>query len=157
MTDAGLDVVERIERLESRAAIGDLVANYCHGFDQHELELFASVFHPDAGYLAGEAFGNYHGLEEIRRAATDVIWPAMPRTAHSTTNLVVEIAGDRATGRSSVVGEADDPDGNTAAFTANYEDIYERRNGTWKIAERRVVIRTFVGLSEEARQKLVDA
>ena len=157
MTDAALDLAERIERLESRGAIGDLVANYCHGLDKHELELFASVFHADAAYVAGGAFGSYRGLDEIRRAATDVIWGALPRTAHHTTNLVVAIDGDRATGRSDVAGEADDPDGNTAAFTATYDDVYERRDGVWKIAERHVEIRTFVGLPESVREQLADA
>lgn len=135
--------------LLSRFAIQDLVGNYCHGMDKHDLERFMALWHPDARFLPGEPFGNFHGADEIRRAVTELVWPGLPKTRHATINLVVEIDGDRATGLSDVIGSATTPDGITAAVDASYEDSYERRDGVWRFAERRIVVHDFSGLGDD--------
>lgn len=151
MTDNDPTLAERIDLLESRAALTDLVANYCHGMDRHDLDLFLSIWHTDAEFLPGEPFGAFHGVEEIKRATTDLIWAGLPNTRHLTMNFVPKIDGDRATGRADVSGEATDPTGTTAVISASYEDVFERRDGVWRISERRIVVHSFSGFDDDWR------
>src|SRR5438445_712376 len=53
---------ERIQVLEDREAIREVIANYCHGVDEHDQALFLSIWTEDAGYLIGEPLGDHHGL-----------------------------------------------------------------------------------------------
>ncbi|WP_280342004.1 nuclear transport factor 2 family protein [Nocardia neocaledoniensis] len=151
MPDNELSLVERIDLLESRAALNDLVANYCHGMDKHDLDLFLSIWHPDAEFLPGEPFGAFRGTNEIKRATTDLIWTGLPHTRHLTMNFVPQIDGDRAIGRADVSGEATDPSGTTAVISASYEDVFERRDGVWRISERRIIVLSFSGFGEDWR------
>lgn len=95
----------RLDLLASRWAIHDLVSNYCHGMDKHDLERFSSVWHEDARFMPGEQFGVFEGRAAIERAAQELIWPGLPTTRHHTVNLVVTFDGDdKATGLSDVSG-----------------------------------------------------
>ena len=46
-------LVARIDELESRAALRDLVSDYCIGFDTHDWERFISIWHADAVWEIG--------------------------------------------------------------------------------------------------------
>src|SRR5688572_32818921 len=46
-------LARRIDELESRAAIRDLVTDYCLGFDAHDWDRFISIWHPDAVWEIG--------------------------------------------------------------------------------------------------------
>lgn len=141
--------IDTLEDVRSRLEIQDLVANYCHGMDKHDLERFMALWHPDAEFLPGEPFGNFRGADEIRRAVTELVWPSLPRTRHATVNLVVTLDGERATGLADVIGSATTPDGVTATVDATYEDLYERRDGVWRFAVRRIVVHDFSGLADD--------
>ena len=45
----------KLDELESRAAIRDLVTDYCQGFDNHNWEQFISIWHEDAVWEILEA------------------------------------------------------------------------------------------------------
>ncbi|WP_084027735.1 nuclear transport factor 2 family protein [Mycobacterium avium] len=141
--------LDTLNEIRSRLLIQDLVANYCHGMDKHDLDLFMALWHPEAEFLPGEPFGNFYGADEIRRAVTELVWPGLPRTRHWTVNLVVKIDGDQATGLADVIGSATTPDGVMASVDATYEDRYERRDGVWCFVRRRIVVHEFTGLAED--------
>ncbi len=135
----------RVDTLESRSAIRDLVSDYCHGFDKRDFERFLSIWWEDCNWDIGPPFGAFEHHDGIRTAVHEVLWPAWSHTLHLTTNLRVEFADrDHASGicdvqcMGSLAGET-----TCTVVGASYFDDYERRGGAWKILRRQVRIHYF--------------
>ena len=138
-----LSLEARVDRIESRTRIDELVAGYCEGVDRKDLAKFSSLWHDDAEYLIGAGRGDFHGLEEIVRFP-DVAAKAWRETYHWTTNHVVAFSGDdEATGRSDCLAMCTHHSGQVSFVSATYLDVYQRRDGNWRFT-RREVIRWFV-------------
>lgn len=142
-TEASL--LERIDRLESRAAIAELAFNYCHGFDKRDFDRFLSIWWDDCVWNIGPPFGQFVGHEGIHRAVHDVLWPAWDESHHLTTNNVIQFeTADRARSLCDV-----DCVGRLAGESvcqmvgATYADLLERRAGVWRIKQRDVAIHYF--------------
>jgi len=150
MTDQAttLSLEARLDQIESRTAINDLVAGYCEGVDRRDLDKFMSLWHEDAAYLIPGGRGDFYGTEGIRQSQ-EVIKAAWKQTFHWTTNHTVKFESpNRATGRSDCYAMCQHPDGERVSFVGcTYEDKYERRDGAWKFAER-YVNRWFVSAGE---------
>ncbi|MEX2236129.1 MAG: nuclear transport factor 2 family protein [Dehalococcoidia bacterium] len=129
---------ERVQELEWREAIRRLIADYCHGVDKHDVDRFMNIWQEDAAWEIGGPFGDYYGKAEVRHCLVDLIWPALPETHHWTTNLVLEFDGSSAKGMCDVDCTATDSEGRPLLIAASYFDDYERRDGDWKIAKRKV-------------------
>lgn len=147
MTDqqAQIDaLVQRIDELESRAALRDLVTDYCQGFDGHDWDRFIGIWHANAVWDIGPPFGVFEGHEGIHRAVHEVLYPVWRETHHLTTNLRLEFADpDHARGVCDVDCMGATKDDVVQMVGATYTDDFERRHGTWKIAKRSVVIHYF--------------
>ncbi|UCG72877.1 MAG: nuclear transport factor 2 family protein [Chromatiales bacterium] len=147
MTDqqAQIDaLLRRVDELESRAALRDLVTDYCQGFDGHDWDRFIGIWHPDAVWDIGPPFGVFEGHEGIHRAVHEVLYPVWRETHHWTTNLRVEFTdADHARGVCDVDCMGATKDDVVQMVGATYTDDFERRDGTWKIAKRSVVIHYF--------------
>lgn len=124
---------DRLDRLESRAEITRLVHEYCHGADTRDLRRFLGVWHPDARWES--AGSSVTGVDAILEAI-EAQWARLPETRHLSANLVIDLDGDRATGQSAVLIAVAFPDGARARYTRTYDDVYERREGQWRIATR---------------------
>ena len=134
----------RLAELESRAALRDLVTDYCRGFDTHNWEQFISIWHEDAIWEIGPPFGTFEGHEGIRSAVIDVLYPAWRETHHLASNLNVSFNGpDNAQGICDVDCMGATADDIVQMISATYADNLERRDGVWKIAKRHVVIHYF--------------
>ena len=48
----------RLEQLENRFAMQDLVSDYCLGFDKRDFGRFLAIWWPDARWEIGPPFGN---------------------------------------------------------------------------------------------------
>lgn len=137
-------LVRRIDELESRATLRDLVTDYCIGFDTHDWDRFISIWHKDAVWDIGPPFGSFDGHEGIRKAVFDVLYPVWRETHHLTTNLRLTFAdADRAYGTCNVDCMGATKDNVVKMISATYTDNFERRNKVWKIAKRGVVIHYF--------------
>ena len=137
-------LIGRIDELESRAALRDLVTDYCIGFDSHDWERFISIWHADAVWEIGPPFGTFNGHEGIRRAVDEVLYPAWRETHHLTSNLRLTFDdADHAHGICNVDCMGASPDDAVQMVNATYTDDFERREGVWKIAKRNVVIHYF--------------
>ena len=138
-------LLARIDELESRNAIRDLVSDYCHGFDKRDFTRFLSIWWDDCIWDIGPPFGRFEGYEGIHQAIYEVLWPAWAETHHLTTNLRVTF--DDANNASAIcdvdcVGTL--TDGPTCQIVgATYSDRIQRRDGVWKILERNVRIHYF--------------
>ena len=134
----------RVDELESRAAMRDLVSDYCIGFDRHDWDRFIAIWHEDAVWAIGEPFGDFVGHEGIREAVFDVLYPAWRETHHLTTNLRIDFSdADHALASCDVDCMGASPDGVVQMVGATYKDTFERRDGRWKIARRDVQMHYF--------------
>lgn len=137
-------LLARIDELESRSAIRDLVSDYCLGFDNQDWERFAAIWHPDAVWDIGPPFGVFEGLEGIRRAVYEVLYPFWRETHHLSTNLRTTFRDpDHASSVCTVDCMGASKEGVVQMVGATYTDEHERRGGTWKIARRTVTIHYF--------------
>jgi gamma-hexachlorocyclohexane dehydrochlorinase len=153
VTDA---LLQRIDRLESRAALHDLVSDYCHGFDKHDFDRFLAIWWEHCVWEIGPPFGTFNGHAGINEAVKQILWPAWQQSTHFTTNLRLEFADDdHASGLCDVDCIGTTSDGQAQTIAATYTDSFERRGGTWKIARRHVKMHHFsplVGIKLEAPQ-----
>ncbi len=135
------DLGARLDRIESRTAIAELVANYCQGVDNFDAEKFMGIWHEDAHFDMGPPIGASSGRQEIRRTLETVIWTGWSETHHWTSNLVVRFDGpDHAHGVCDTCALGILADGATQLIAATYTDTYERREGEWRIAKRSVTL-----------------
>ena len=137
-------LTRRIDELESRAVLRDLVTDYCLGFDTHDWDRFISIWHPDAVWEIGPPFGTFEGHDGIREAVQKVLYPVWRETHHLTSNLRLTFADpDHARGICNVDCMGATTDDVVQMISATYTDDFERRDGFWKIARRAVVIHYF--------------
>lgn len=126
---------ERIQTIEDREAIRELVANYCRGVDGRNEELFLSVFHDDARYLIGGAFGDATGLEQIK-GMLHLLWSTFTEMHHWATNVVIELDGDTARAWVNADVSGTDNKGHALMFAASYVDELRKVDGRWKFSVR---------------------
>lgn len=146
----------RLDQLESRFAMQDLVSDYCLGFDKRDFDRFLAIWWPDAVWEIGPPFGTFDGHEGVTRAVKEILWPAWLQSTHFTTNLrVTFLDADSADGICDVDCIGTTADGQAQTVAATYTDRFERRGGVWKIARRVVNMHHFsplVGITLSAPQ-----
>jgi gamma-hexachlorocyclohexane dehydrochlorinase len=134
----------RLDHLETRFALQDLVSDYCLGFDKRDFDRFIAIWWPDAVWEIGPPFGNFEGHDGITRAVKEILWPAWLQSTHYTTNLRILPQGP-----SLIQGVCDvycigtTTDGQAQTVAATYTDQFENRDGVWKIAVRQVTMHHF--------------
>ena len=134
----------RIDELESRNAMRDLVTDYCRGFDTVNFERFLAIWWDDCVWDIGPPFGRFEGHPGIHRAVKEVLWPVWRESHHLTSNLKVEfLDADTADGVCDVDCMGALRDNSVQMISATYTDRFERRQGVWIIKRRGVVIHYF--------------
>jgi hypothetical protein len=129
-----------LEALSARQQIRDAHMRYFRGVDRADAELISSAFHPGIVAEYGPKIyttGTEFGLEFV--ASLLALFKA---TFHAAANEIVEIEGDVAYSELySVNRHLMDRDDDEIVFTRfiRYVDRFERRDGAWKIAHRKVV------------------
>lgn len=139
------ELLARVDQLESRAVMRDLVTDYCQGFDRLDYPRFLSIWWDDCVWNIGPPFGEFHGHAGIDRAVKEVLWPVWRETHHLTTNLRITFDGpDNAHGECDVdcMG-ATREDNVVQMISATYRDHFQRRDGVWKILRRDVTMHYF--------------
>lgn len=137
-------LIERIDELESRNALRDLVSDYCHGFDKHEWDRFMAIWWEDCVWDIGPPFGAFEGHAGVKTAVHDVLLPVWRETHHLTTNLRVEFeTPDLAFGTCDVDCMGADAEDTFQVVGATYNDRFERREGVWRISRRQVQMHYF--------------
>lgn len=135
---------DRIDRLESRQAMRDLVTDYCQGFDQGDFERFLAIWWSDCVWDIGPPFGSFQGHDGIREAVQGVLWPVWRETHHLTSNLKIRFEdADNAYGECDVDCMGATKDDIVQMISATYRDHFQRRDGTWKILRRDVTLHYF--------------
>lgn len=155
-----IDWDARLQLMWDRQEIERVLYTYCRGVDRQDVEVLKSVYHPDAVDEHGYFVGNAHEFAEhvIARMAVNTTYGQ-----HQVTNVLIEVDGDRAISESSYWGFHKVPSGwdSLSSFFGEdyarrakeagtlglvheyvcggrYLDNFERRDGVWRIAHRRI-------------------
>ncbi len=135
---AGL--VARLEQLEAVEAIRDVMFRYARGADRGDIDLFKSCYWPDATDCHWFWNGNAHEF-------ADYVIPLLreiPNSQHSITNPIIEIDGDRAFAECQWYVlhhiQLDDERFIDQQCEGRYLDVFERRDGEWKILHRQTAM-----------------
>lgn len=123
--------------LLDRVALTELVMRYCRGVDRRDFVLVRSLYHDDAIDDHGKMF--YGGPDAFVEWLPAILanWEL---TIHSISNSVFAIEGDTAEGEHVVTAFHRTAAPNRMEFTiwGRFLDRYERRDGVWKFAHRRL-------------------
>lgn len=138
-----LTTLERkVDELISREQIRDVLYRYTRHIDRFDVEGVKSGYHPDADDIHWNSFiGNAHKFaEHILREMNGIEF-----VTHEVTNPLIELDGDRAFVESRYtsrvrIGFEGAAKGEWVESVAQgrYLDVFERRDGEWKIAHRRL-------------------
>lgn len=137
-------LMARIDQLESRNAMRDLVTTYCRAFDGGNFASFLAIWWEDCVWDIGPPFGVFEGYAGIEKAVKEVLWPVWRETHHLTSNLQVTFEGkDDARGVCDVDCMGATRDDVVQMISATYRDHFQRRGDTWRIKRRDVTIHYF--------------
>ena len=134
-------------------AIRALVFRYAELIDAGDLDGLAALF----GHATWHSAGHDEVLRtaaEVRRAYDAVILyeDGTPSTKHVITNVVIEVAGERATARSYFTVMQARPDlPLQPIICGRYEDVFEHADGAWRFADRLIVPELLGDLSRHLR------
>jgi hypothetical protein len=123
---------------DDRLAIAELLAVYCHHLDQGRWEELRALFVEDCRLDFGKLLGVYEGADGLRRF-TDTLAKIGIVMRHYTTNVVIHGDGTRAHADSYVLAFTGGGDSRSHA-TGRYEDELVKRDGRWRLRNRRAVI-----------------
>lgn len=133
------DVERELRRLKDIEAIVRLRSLYCYYADLRDGDKWSSLFTED-GVFETDVFGIHRGRETIRALQH------LPFAVHYVANPIIDIDGDRATGKwllfepcSFPVGKRKQP----VWGMAKYEDVYERVGGEWKFKHVKLISHTW--------------
>ena len=135
-----------LQALVDREEITDVLMRYCRGIDRLDKALVRSVFHDDAV----ARYPDYHGN---RNGFIDCVWPLLEelwRTQHLVVSVQIELDGDMAYSETYCLANHLGPLDPTPGYRYppaflhsgghRFIDIFERRNGEWRIADRTLVL-----------------
>jgi hypothetical protein len=131
-----MDIETRLELLETRNTLLDLISCYAQGFDNHDPSLLRIAFHDDAILELG-LFGRFEGLDAILGAAAQ-FWIGAPHMHHWMANplLEIDLESGSARGSTSLDCLSTFVETGTSHIGGRYEDTFKRVDGRWAISER---------------------
>jgi len=122
---------------DDRAAIADVIVRYATAIDRRDWELFRTCFTADCGSDYG-TIGGWNDIDGLTAFMTTA-HARMGHTMHRMTNVVVEVDGDTAGGRTyvHVILQLDAGDPSTVYETFGfYDDSFVRTPEGWRISRR---------------------
>ncbi|MEJ0006247.1 MAG: nuclear transport factor 2 family protein [Steroidobacteraceae bacterium] len=143
-TEADFEALKaRVQDVQDRLEIQQLVVEYGHLLDTHDLVGYSNLFAKDGEWIGG--FGRASGPKAIQAMmnkymGTAPFDPKNVKGFHLLTNIIVHVKGDHATAWSRIVYMVRNKDDKpSAALGGHYDDTLIRENGHWKF-QRRVVM-----------------
>lgn len=128
-----------VQALLDKQAITDVLNLYLRGADRADIDLIANAYHPGAVEDHG---GVYYGPAEAYVTMMAEQLPHAKIMNHLCTNVLIELDGDKAKVESYILAYSrmkKDGEKFDSLTLARAIDRFERRDGAWKIAHRRLV------------------
>ena len=133
------DLKQRLERLEARNEISELISAYAVACDEHDMPRLTDQFTQDAVFTSPSGVMEATGRKDIAAMFVELFKVRGPGY-HWTHDHFIKVDpgnGDRATGL--VLSHAEtSPDGTVSLAAMRYEDEYHRKGGTWRFAKRSI-------------------
>lgn len=131
-------VADRLDAIESKQAITELLYAYARANDRADEALLRSLFWPESTHKHGK----FEGKSSDFVGFAFKIISGLKYACHHISNVSVELKGDRALSECYYLAQhrRDRKDGGGEEdqfFQGRYLDDLERRNGEWKIIRRR--------------------
>jgi hypothetical protein len=144
-TRAEFDALEAsLQEVKDRQEIEQLVIEYGHLLDTHDLVGYSNLFASNGEWIGG--FGRATGPKAILALMNKYIGTAPfdiknVKGFHLLTNIIVHVDGDHATAWSRIVYMVRNKDDKPApAMGGHYDDTLVRENGHWKFLRRVVMM-----------------
>jgi hypothetical protein len=141
----------RVDRLEARAAITELVSHYASACDEHDMPRLVSLFTPDACFDSPSKAMVATGRVAIEAMFIELFKIRGP-AFHWTHDVIVKPDphnADRATGR--VYSHAETTPGEIVSLAAmRYDDEYQRDGAQWRFKKRTISFLYYVPVTEYA-------
>lgn len=137
---SSLTLERRLQRVEDELAIERVLLDYSARQDARDYAGYVALFAKDGEWVNGK--NSYKGRAAILQMLLDLYGTAPPgyvnnESYHITTNLQIDVNGDRATARSRHLLVMRGPKGEpTPSLAGRYEDELIREEGQWKILRR---------------------
>jgi len=144
-TQAEFDALKaRVQETQDRQEIQQLIVEYGHLLDTHDLLGYSNLFAQEGEWIGG--FGTAKGPKAILEMMNKYIGtapydPKNVRGFHLLTNIIIHLDGDRATAWSRIVYMTRNRDDKPApAMGGHYDDTLIRENCHWKFLRRVVMM-----------------
>lgn len=137
--------MDPLEQLRSRMEIEDVLRRYARGVDRLQWDAVRACFHPGAPDEHGDVTGTFEDMI----AYTIERHKRIPFSQHFLGNSLIEFAdSDNAVVETYFVASQKTTDEEGAKDTdldifARYLDHFQRRNGEWRVARRKVIFDSF--------------
>jgi uncharacterized protein (TIGR02246 family) len=124
---------------DEKDAIRELMARYCHALDACQFAEVASLFAEEGEWTT--TYGSARGRTQIEALLTGVVpKPGEgPQRKHYITNIIVTLAGDRATARSDYLVVRESERGLMPVMGGTYTDEFAKREGIWQFVRKQLV------------------
>ena len=135
-------IATRLQRLEDREQIRELMVAYGATLDRHDFIAFGELFAEDAEYGGGGTAKPTRGRAAIQaqleKQITSNPMNLPPPNSHLSFNPSIRVQGDYATAHSLGAYVAPDPATRTTrmVFFVTYDDQFVRRDGKWLFQKR---------------------
>ena len=144
-TQAQFDALSaRVQEVRDRLEIQQLIVEYGHLLDTHDLIGYSNLFAQDGEWIGG--FGRAKGPKAILALMNKYIGtapydPNNVKGFHLLTNIVIHLDGNRATVWSRIVYMVRNKDNRPEpAMGGHYDDVVVREEGRWKFLRRVVMM-----------------
>ena len=148
------DLARRLDAIEAREAIRDLVIRYGIAVDDRDMATVGALFTEDAIFRHGDDSIVNHGRQEIVDFYADRL-SAFGATYHYPDSHLIELtepaSGFPVAATGVVCAHAElGIDGRTFQTALRYHDRYQRVDGEWLFSERRLAMLYYMDLAELA-------
>jgi uncharacterized protein (TIGR02246 family) len=124
---------------DDKDAIRDLMARYCHALDACCFTDVAALFAEDGEWTT--TYGSARGRAAIEALLERVVpKPGEgPQRKHYITNILITLAGERASARSDYLVVRQSERGLLPVMGGAYLDTFVKRDSTWRFARKELV------------------
>ena len=126
-----------MSELAEKDAIREVMAEYCFRLDNDRFAEMAALF--TAGGTWDTAFGKGTGQVAIETLVRQIRGDApRARAIHHVTNIVIKLAGEKATCFSNWMTVQNSPQGPKIGSAGSYSDEMVKQSGTWLFKYRKI-------------------
>lgn len=133
---AGFRNPDRLAELVDREAIRDCIYVYCRGVDRADEACLRAAYWPDAtdrhGAMANGPVGIF--IDKCLEA-----FKASPRNVHQVSNILIEFHSATRAAVETYFSALQRSGGTQTFLAGRYCDLFEKRDGEWRVLERVVV------------------